>query len=191
MIIKGKKISILQCCCLLMYYVFARHLPASTNRVFGRVSKAIRFHLVRHIFSYCGKNVNVERGASFESGLDLRIGDNSGIGINCFVGSNTIIGNDVMMGPNCRFLTRNHAFSRTDIPINQQGFQEKKQTIIGNDCWIGRDVLATPGRIIADHSIIAAGCVLSKDFPAYSIVGGNPSRLISNRKGASALVSGD
>lgn len=182
MIIKGKKVSVLQCLCLVVYYGVARHLPASTNKVFGQLSKKIRFHLVRHIFRHCGKNVNVERGASFESGLDLCIGDNSGIGINCSVGSNTIIGNDVMMGPNCRFLTRNHAFSRIDIPIIQQGFQEKKQTIIGNDCWIGRDVLATPGRVISDHSIIAAGCVLCKDFPPYSIIGGNPSRLISNRK---------
>lgn len=189
MIIKGKKVSVLQCLCLLMYYGIARHLPASTNRVFGRLCKTIRFHLVRHIFKQCGKNVNVEKGASFESGLDLSIGDNSGIGINCSVGSNTIIGNDVMMGPNCCFLTRNHAFSRIDIPINQQGFQEKKQTIIGNDCWIGRDVLATPGRIIADHSIIAAGCVLSKDFPPYSIVGGNPSRLLSNREESSLFHS--
>ncbi len=182
--------SVLQCFCLVVYFGVARCFPASTNKVFGRLSKKIRFHLVRHILRHCGKNVNVERGASFESGLDLCIGDNSGIGINCSVGSNTIIGNDVMMGPNCRFLTRNHAFSRIDIPIVQQGFQEKKQTIIGNnDCWIGRDVLATLGRVISDHSIIAAGCVLSKDFPPYSIVGGNPSRLLSNREESSLFHS--
>ena len=180
--IKGKRISILQFICLVCYYGFARFLPSSTSLLFGKQCKLIRYHLVRHIFRYCGKNVNVERGASFESGLDLSIGNNSGIGVNCFVGGNTVIGDDVMMGPNCRFLSRNHAFSRVDIPMNQQGFQEKKQTIIGDDCWIGRDVIATPGRVISDHSIIAAGCVLCKDFPAYSIVGGNPSRLISSRK---------
>ena len=39
-----------------------------------------------------------------------------------------------------------------------------------------------PGRIIADHSIIAGGCILTKDFPEWSIVGGNPSKLIKLRK---------
>lgn len=126
--------------------------------------------------------MNIERLAKFGSGLDIEIGDNSGLGINCHVPSNTIIGNDVMMGPNCFILAHNHRFDRTDIPMWKQGFQEKKQTLIGNDVWIGRDVLIMPGRKIADGSIIAGGCVLTKDFPEYSIVGGNPSRLIKNRK---------
>ena len=148
----------------------------------GGVGKRLRYFACKRIFKKCGKNVNIERLAKFGSGLDIEIGDNSGLGINCFVPSNTIIGNDVMMGPNCYILPHNHCFDRTDIPMWKQGFQEKKQTVIGNDVWIGRDVLIMPGRKIADGSIIAGGCVLTKDFPEYSIVGGNPSRLIRNRK---------
>ena len=87
-----------------------------------------------------------------------------------------------MMGPECFFLARNHEFQRTDIPMIEQGFQQKKQTIIKSDVWIGRNVLATPGRIIAEHSIVGAGCVLTKDFPPYSVIGGNPSKLLKTRK---------
>ena len=65
--------------------------------------------------------------------------------------------------------------------MREQGFTPKQQTVIGNDVWIGRDVLMTPGRTIHDGTIVAGGCVLCKDFPAYSIVGGNPSRLIRQR----------
>ena len=180
--IHNKEISIKQALCLMLYYGFARYLPASNNLLFGKLSKQIRFLLVKRIFKSCGKNVNVEKGASFESGLDLCIGDNSGIGLNCSVPSNTIIGDNVMMGPECFFLARNHNFVRCDIPMIEQGFQEKKQTIIGNDVWIGRNVLATPGRVIADHSIVAAGCVLTKNYPSHSIIGGNPSRLIKTRE---------
>jgi maltose O-acetyltransferase len=64
----------------------------------------------------------------------------------------------------------------------QQGLDSQCQTVIGDDVWIGRDVLMTPGRKIADGTIIAGGCVLTKDFEPYSIVGGNPGKLIRLRK---------
>lgn len=53
--------------------------------------------------------------------------------------------------------------------------------IIEDDVWIERDVLILPGKIIKKGSIVGAGCVLTKNFPAYSIVGGNPSKLIKTR----------
>ena len=144
--------------------------------------KLIRRMCCKHIFKKCGSNVNIEHMANFGSGLDIEIGDNSGIGINACIPSNTKIGKNVMMGPNCYILATNHAFSRTDIPIIEQGYTPKKETIIEDDVWIGRDVLMTPGRVIKRGSIIAGGCVLCKDFPEYSIVGGNPSKLIKSRK---------
>ena len=63
-----------------------------------------------------------------------------------------------------------------------QGYSEPKQTIIEDDVWIGRNVTFTPRRHVAKGSIVAACTVLCKDFPAYSIIGGNPSKLIKNRK---------
>lgn len=85
------------------------------------------------------------------------------------------------MGPNCFILSQNHDFSRTEIPMRLQGFRERARTIIEDDVWIGRDVLMTPGRTIKRGTIIGARCLLCKDFPEYSIVGGNPSRLIRYR----------
>ena len=86
------------------------------------------------------------------------------------------------MGPNCCILPHNHKFDRLDIPMCKQGFSEKKQTVIEDDVWIGRNVIMTPGRKISRGSIIGVGCILTKDFPEYSIVGGNPGKLIRNRK---------
>ena len=118
--------------------------------------------------------------AMFGSGKEFCIGDNSGLGKNCVVSSDIKIDRDVMMGPNCYTLDANHAFERVDIPMIAQGHLIKKQTIIEDDVWIGRQVIFTPGRRVRKGSIIAAGCVLSKDFPDYSIIGGNPSRLIKS-----------
>lgn len=86
------------------------------------------------------------------------------------------------MGHNCYILSQNHRFDDLSLPMGNQGYILGKQTIIEDDVWIGRDVLMTTGRTVKKGLIIAARCVLTKDFPEYSIVGGNPSKLIRSRK---------
>jgi len=180
--ILNRDINLVQLIFLFIYYVFLRYLPSSSCLYIGRFFRYLRYQCCRHIFLECGRNVNIERCAFFASGSRLKIGDNSGLGINCHVPGNIVIGKNVMMGPNCYVLDANHAFSRVDIPIIEQGFEKPKLTVIEDDVWIGRDVLFTPGRHVSTGTIIAAGCVLSKDFQGYSIVGGNPSKLIRCRE---------
>jgi maltose O-acetyltransferase len=163
-----------------LYYHFAIHLPSTSSRG-GGVSLKIRQFLCKRIFEYCGDNVNIEKGASFGYGDKIRIGDNSGLGINCHIPNGSIIGNDVMMGPNCYVFERNHVYSRTDIPMRLQGYTELKPVNIEDDVWIGQDVTIMVGRQIKKGSIVAAGSVLTKDFPEYSIIGGNPAKVIKSR----------
>lgn len=167
--------------CRLIYYHFAFYLPASYSKPFGGISKRVRYWLCKYIFKSCGKNVNIESHASFGAGNLVEIGNNSGIGVNCTIPNHSIIGDNVMMGPNLYALERNHSFENKEIPMMLQGYSEHKYFRIEDDVWIGRDVIVTPGRTIKKGSIIAAGCVLCKDFPEYSIVGGNPSKLIRQR----------
>jgi virginiamycin A acetyltransferase len=61
-----------------------------------------------------------------------------------------------------------------DLPI-------KGDTIIGNDVWIGYETVVMPGIRIGDGAIIAAKSVVTKDVAPYTIVGGNPSKIIRNR----------
>lgn len=180
--ISSVEISLSQLFFLILYYVFLYYLPENTTPVFGKINCFLRYRCCRHIFKQCGSDVHIERKANFGSGRNICIGNHSGIGVNACIPSNTIIGENVMMGPNCYILAQNHKFDRTDVPMIQQGFDTPRQTIIGNDVWIGRDVLMTPGRKIADGSIIAGGCVLTKDFEPYCIIGGNPGIVIKSRK---------
>lgn len=177
MVINNDNITLKQLIFLCLYYGFARHLP---SRLLG--GKQLRRWCCKRIFKHCGKNINVEHGAKFGTGNKICIGDNSGLGIRCNVPSNLTIGKNVMMGPDCTILDKNHIYDRTDIPMIQQGATPRKPTIIEDDVWIGCQVLIMPGRTIKQGSIIAGGCVLSKDFPEYSIIGGNPSKLIKSRK---------
>ncbi len=167
---------------LAIYYGLARHLPVSSNRYFGKFSKRIRGYVCSKIFKYCGKNVNIEKGAWFGKGNELIIGENSGLGINCKVNFNTIIGKDVMMGPNLYMLESTHLFDSIEVPMRLQGRKKyRDQLIVDDDVWIGRDVMIIGSKHIRKGSIIGARCLLVKNYPEYSIVGGNPSQLIKSR----------
>lgn len=152
-------------------YFFASRLPESFSRIkIGQ--RSMRKLCGKLILAECGKNVNIERSARFSSKVTL--GDNSGIGIRASISGETHIGNNVMMGPDCIIYTRNHEFSRTDIPMNQQSFQEEKPVTISDDVWIGGRVTILPGVNIGTGAIIGAGSVVTKDVPDYAIVAGNP-----------------
>jgi len=165
--------------CLILYYSCARYLPRSSRSKF---SKAIRFFLCKRIFKECGVNVNVERMAWFGSGENIIIGDNSGIGVNARILNNTLIGKNVMMGPNCYILESTHVFADVDIPMREQGrVHERIQVVIEDDVWIGRDVLIIGSKKMRKGTILGVRTLLTKNFPEYSVVGGNPSKLIRSR----------
>lgn len=172
--------------CLCLYYAIARHMPKS-HSFLGRLTFAgnIRQFLWRRIFLKMGRNVNIERGAFFGKGTAIEVGDNSGLGVNCHLHPNTVIGSNVMMGPDCYMLDNTHKYDRTDIPMIEQGLKDSDRrckVVIEDDVWIGREVMIIGNKIIKTGSIIGARCLLTKNFPPFSIVGGNPSRLIRSRQ---------
>lgn len=162
-----------------IYYSIAIRMPKSNARIsFG--AKTIRYLLTRGFIEHLGRNVNIERGAVF--GKHLSVGDNSGIGINCVIQGNVTIGDNVMMGPEVYIYTRNHCHESIDIPMIQQGFENEKPVVIGNDVWIGSRVTILPGVSIGDGSIIGTCSVVTKDVPSYSIVAGNPAHVVKERR---------
>lgn len=64
--------------------------------------------------------------------------------------------------------------SKADMPV-------KDDTVIGNDVWIGRHAVIMPGVHIGDGAVIGAYALVTKDVPAYAIVGGNPAKIIRSR----------
>lgn len=158
-----------------LYKVFASWLPMGQRSKFA---KHIRYFFARHICQL-GKNVNVERKAYFTPALI--VGDDSGVGVNSEIYGPVTIGKNVMMGPEVIIYTGGHEFSRTDIPIQNQGNAPVKPVGIGDDCWIGRRVMIMPGVHIADGCVIGAGAVVTKDIPPYSVAAGVPARVIRSR----------
>ena len=86
-----------------------------------------------------------------------------------------------MMAPGVTVIDTNHEFSRTDIPMCFQGDAVKAPVEIGDDVWLGTNAIILPGVTISRGTIVGAGSVVTKDFPEYSVIGGNPARLIRSR----------
>jgi maltose O-acetyltransferase len=166
------------CCCL--YYGFAQWLPSSYIRgcsIFGK----FRHVICKQLFAQCGKEARIEPRAFFSSGREVSIGDYSSIGEGTKIRGSVRIGNHVMMGEEVLIVSWEHDFSRIDIPMTQQGFQEQKTIVIGDDVWIGSRAILLPGVQVGHGAIVGAGAVVTKDVPEYAIVGGNPAKVIRLR----------
>ncbi|GEM_PF-123361 len=115
-------------------------------------------------------------------GEGLRVGNNSNIGPFAYVGCSGYIqiGSDVMMGPRVSLYAENHNFEDVTRTMKSQGV--KRETIvIEDDCWLGSHSVILAGVRIGRGSIIAAGSVVSRDVPPYSIAGGVPAKVIRSR----------
>lgn len=167
---------------LVAYYGFAQYLPDSYTPIVGKISNWIRVFCVKRIVFKCGDIDTIGRRAYFGNGRDVQLGDHCTLGANSSIPNNTIVGAYSMVSRQTHILVNNHAFDRTDIPIKLQGYKPTKPTIIEDDVWIGMRSFLTPGRHLRKGTIVAAGSVLTKDFPEYSIVGGAPAKLIRMRK---------
>lgn len=168
------------------YKMFASCLPQSRRL---KAAKKLRGFFARRIITHCGKDVNIEHGASFTPGLEL--GDRSGVGINCEINGRVKIGNCVMMGPEVVVYTKGHAFDSTDIPMMDQGDTDEMPVTIGNDVWLGRRVMIMPVVHIGDGCVIGAGAVVTKDIPAYSVAAGVPAKVVKTRRKTTTNVKED
>ena len=112
-------------------------------------------------------------------GIDVEIGDRvqissvNGItiGDRCLIASNVYISD--------------HDHGRTDLNDLKNNPKKRKlnskKVVIGSDCWIGQNVCILKGCNIGSHSIIGAGSIVTKSFPSYSVIAGNPARIIKKQ----------
>ncbi|MBI9041327.1 DapH/DapD/GlmU-related protein [Lutibacter sp.] len=163
---------------LYFFYISLFRFTAEIYRPYAIISPQLRQLLVKGFLNKCGKNVRVKRNADVSMFMEL--GNYSELGTNCIIQSNTKIGDYVIMGPDVKIYTKNHGYSSLDIPIALQA-NEEKEVVIGNDVWLGANVILTPGVNIGNHVIIAAGSVVTKDVPNYAIVGGVPAKVLKYR----------
>jgi len=91
------------------------------------------------------------------------------------------IGNNVRIAPFVQMIAANHRFEDTSRPIAAQGLEHRPITI-ADDVWVGGRVIITAGVTIGTGSVLAAGAVVTRDVPAWSVVGGVPAKILKSRK---------
>ncbi|MFC2102695.1 acyltransferase [Bacteroidota bacterium] len=108
---------------------------------------------------------------------DVIIGENTRIGISNVIMGPVTIGNDVMIAQHVVIVGVNYGYE--DITTSP-AYQDTKKGLItvSDDVWIGANSVVLPGVTIGKHSVVAAGSIVRQDVPAYSVVSGNPARVI-------------
>ena len=131
------------------------------------------------------------QGSAMAPNVSLRNGERITIGKGCHLGERAslwagdstgeiILGDHVSIAPGVFITASDYEFTK-GIPFREQPKNERKVTI-GNDVWLGANVVVTAGVTIGDGCIVGAGAVVTKDLPADAIAGGVPAKVIGERK---------
>ena len=105
------------------------------------------------------------------------------LGVNCHLGLSAVLigpvhmGNNIIVAQHVVLSGLNHAYENVDQPIRQQPVLTKP-IVVEDDCWIGANVVITAGVTVGRHSVVAGGSVVTRDVPPFSVVGGNPARVL-------------
>ena len=114
---------------------------------------------------YCDYGFNIEIGKDFFANYNCTILDVAKV----------IIGDNVYFAPNVAVYTAGHPIHPV---MRESGYEYGIGITIGDNVWVGGNSVILPGVHIGSNSVIAAGSVVTKDVPEWSVVGGNPCRVI-------------
>lgn len=144
------------------------HTPEELREIMGRLTgKNIdaSFRLFPPFYTDFGKNISIGKDVFINSGCHFQ--DQGGI----------TIGDGALIGHNVVLATINHDL----IPGNGRKNHYAPITI-GRNVWVGSNATILPGVTIGEWAVVAAGAVVTKDVPPYTVVGGTPAKFIKKVK---------
>jgi acetyltransferase-like isoleucine patch superfamily enzyme len=125
-----------------------------------------------------GNGSTIEDFSTINNGVgDVVIGDHSLIGMGNVIIGPVTIGHHVIFAQNVVASGLNHGYEDIHMPISKQNINTAP-IVIEDECWIGANVVIVAGVTIGKHCVIAAGSIVTKDIPSYSVAVGNPARVI-------------
>jgi acetyltransferase-like isoleucine patch superfamily enzyme len=110
----------------------------------------------------------------------VRIGTGSFLNQGVMVASQELveIGEHCMLANGCFVSDASHRYGDPDRPVPWQGFESRGPTRIGENCWLGANVVVTSGVSIGERCVIGANSVVTHDIEPYSIAAGAPARVL-------------
>ncbi len=114
---------------------------------------------------YCDYGTHIEVGKNFFANYNCTILDVAKVRV----------GDNCLLAPNVSIYTAGHPIH----PVSRNsGYEFGKEVVIGDNVWIGGNVVICPGVHIGDNVVIGAGSVVTKDIPDWTVAAGNPCRVI-------------
>lgn len=161
---------------------FLELFPKAWNRLI-----ASPFHCMS--FGKCGKHVRVGSHAVIQGREHIQAADHVSIGRGCTflcTRADVVIGDHVMFGPNVTVITENHRTDvrdkyMSDVTDRDKRPQDDQPVVFEGDNWIGANAVILKGVTIGRGAVVAAGAIVTKSVPDYTIVGGNPAKVIKER----------
>jgi acetyltransferase-like isoleucine patch superfamily enzyme len=130
--------------------------------------------------TYIGDRVRIRPHA-------VSIGHHSFIGPDCWLASKAEIGNWVMLAGRVALVGGDHRMDVVGLPVIQSGRDINNPITIHDDVWIGHGAILLHGVEIGEGAVIGAGAIVTNDVAPYSVVAGNPARLIRMRFDETAI----
>ena len=136
-----------------------------------------RNSIINKLLGYQPDNLELLSPFTCDYGNNIVLGKNVFINSNCYFmdGAKITVGDNVFIGPSCGFYTANHPL---DYQTRNQGIEQALPISIGNNVWLGGNVIVLPGVKIGDGCVIGAGSVVTKDIEANSVATGIPCNVI-------------
>jgi len=151
----------------------------SYNQIISSLpSRKIREAYLKAYLAEVGTGTSIQMGCKFLNGRKVYLGDRNVINFGClFDGRHYKIktGSDVSIGPEASILTLGHNPQSPDF-ADRGG-----DVIIGDRAWIAYRAIILPGVNIGEGAVVGSGSVVSRSVAAYSIVAGNPAKVIGER----------
>lgn len=136
-----------------------------------------RMQILKEIFGHLEDDANIIPPFFCDKGTQIYIGKHffANTGLLILDEADVRIGNHVFLGPRVSIYTASHP---VDAMVRNMGLEYGKGVTIGNDVWIGGNVVINPGVTIGNNVVIGSGSVVTKDICDGVIAAGNPCRII-------------
>jgi len=142
-----------------------------------RDSGTDRMQYLKSVFAYMGNHAYIEPPFYCDHGWKISVGDcfYANTGFLVLDEAEVNIGNNVFLAPRVCIYTASHPI---DAEIRKTMLEIAKPVRIGNDVWIGGNVIINPGINIGSNVVIGSGAVVTKDIPDGVVAAGNPCRIL-------------
>lgn len=146
-----------------------------------RFGVGIRYMLFKRISKHCGVCVNIAEGVYILNAQELEVGDHVSIHPMTYIDAagGLCIGSNVSIAHSTTIMTSSHSYNDLELPIRDNPILFS-QVKIEDDVWIGCAVRILSGVTVSRRTIVAAGSVVNRTFPAGVIVAGVPAKVIKH-----------